>query len=1128
MRTTYDPSVQAGADRAGRTDSQRRSFAVLPRLIGLLLVALSAAGGMSIAAEKTPAAKAEVAKKEEWKVAEPDLPTFQTEIDTREGTWMSVDVSPDGKRIVFDLLGDLFTMPIEGGEAVALTSGLAWDMQPRFSPDGRWIAYTSDAGGGDNIWIMDRDGKNPRKVTDESFRLINNPTWSPDSEFIAARKHFTAMRSLGSGEIWLYHRTGGKGLQLNEKPNDQKDLGEPAFSHDGRYIFFSQDTTPGPIFQYNKDPNPGIYSIKRLDRETGKIELFLQGPGGAVRPTPSPDGRYMAYVRRYHYKTALFLHDMKSGENRLLYDGLDRDLQETWAIHGVYPGIAWTPDARDLVFWAGGKIHRLRVEDGKRVEIPFHAKQSHTMVKALRYKTEVAPSEFDVHMMRWVTISPDEKRVVFQALGHLYVADLPNGEPRRLTNQNDHFEFYPSFSRDGAWIVYSTWHDQDLGSIRMVSAKGGVGQVISKEPGHYLEPVLAPDGSAVAYQKSVGGYLTSPLWSKEPGIYRQLLKDGQPEGDPKRISEDGSRPHFAKKGDRVFFTASADKGALLLCSVDMNGFERREHVRSEMGDELRVSPDGRWLAFTEHHNAHITAMVPTGKRYNISPNMKSMPITRVSKNAGTYLHWSGKSDKLFWSLGNQWFERDLKQAFAFLEGAPESLPEPTEKGRTIAFEAPYAQPDGVVALTGARIITMKGDQVIENGTLIIEGNRIKAVGPAGEVAIPKKAKVTDLAGKTIIPGLVDVHAHGPQGIDEIVPQQNWHNYAGLAFGVTTIHDPSNDTSTIFAAAEMAKAGMILAPRIFSTGAILYGAQYPTLTAKIESLDDAREHLKRMKAAGAISVKSYNQPRRNQRQQVLVAARETGMMVVPEGGSLFMHNMTQIADGHTGIEHALPLAKVYDDVVQFWSATDVQYTPTIGVGYGGIWGENFWYDTTDVFAHEHLRKYVPGHVLDARSRRRVKAPSEEYNHFRIAENCKVLADAGVRVNIGAHGQREGLAAHWEIWMMVQGGMTPHEALQVATVNGARYLGMDGDIGSLESGKLADLVVLDQNPLDDIRHTESLHMVMLNGRLYDADTMSEVGETAKPREPFFWERSGEALPSISSQVHSAHGCVCTAHQ
>jgi hypothetical protein len=331
-------------------------------------------------------------------------------------------------------------------------------------------------------------------------------------------------------------------------------------------------------------------------------------------------------------------------------------------------------------------------------------------------------------------------------------------------------------------------------------------------------------------------------------------------------------------------------------------------------------------------------------------------------------------------------------------------------------------------------------------------------------------------------------------------------YSNLAFGVTTIHDPSNDTTEVFAAAELQRDGSIVAPRIYSTGTILYGAHVPGYTAQIESYDDAEFHVRRLKEAGAISVKSYNQPRRDQRQQVIAAGAELGIMVVPEGGAKFEHNMTEIVDGHTGIEHAIPLARGYDDVLQLWSQSETGYTPTFGVAYGGLAGEVYWYDRTEVWKDEQLMRFSPRFVVEPASMRRTTAPDDHYNHIEVARFAKALRDRGVGVQIGAHGQREGLAAHWEMWMMEQGGFSPWEAIRGATIDGAHYIGLDGDVGSIEQGKLADLVVIDGNPLEDLRVSERVTYTMLNGRLYESTTMNQIAPDRIERAPFFFELEG----------------------
>ena len=1055
--------------------------------------------------------ESEKEKEKKWKVEAPPYPMdVQARIDTDEGTWMSVDVSPDGREIAFDLLGDIYVLPIAGGEARALASGVAWEMQPRYSPDGRRIAFTSDRSGGDNVWVMDRDGSHATQVTKEDFRLLNSPVWSPDGDFVAARKHFTGTRSLGSGEIWLYHRSGGEGTQMVKRPNEQKDLGEPAFSPNGRYLYYSQDVTPGRIFQYNKNPHDQIYAIQRLDRVTGRTDRFVQGPGGSIRPTPSPDGKWLAFIRRVRFKTVLFTKDLSTGHEKPLFDGLDRDMQETWAVQGVYPGMAWMPDSRSIVVWAGGKIRRVSRDTGQAATIPFHVQGTRKMARAVRFPRKVAPDRFPVRMLRWVTVSPKGNQVAYQALGRIYVRDLPDGSPRRLTKQTDHFEMYPSFSRDGAHIVYTTWDDAKGGTVRIAPARGGEGRVVSADPGVYREPVFSPDGARVVYRRDTGGGVLTSDWSLDTGLYWSSASGGA----ATLVSRDGFAPQFGAASDRVYFTKLEETEASreqreeekrVLVSTALDGAEPREHYVSDNATEFAISPDERWLAFRERYNAFVTPFVRTGQRIEIGPKAKSLPVARVSKDAGEYIHWSGDSKSLHWAMGPELYTRTLPETFAFVPGAPEKLPETPAKGRPIGFEAAADVPTGSLAFVGGRVVTMRGggDEVIEDGVVIVEGNRIRAVGPRASVAIPSGARTVDVSGKTVLPGIVDAHWHGDLGNNGLVPQQNFSTDAGLAFGVTTAHDPSHDTGEFFAASEMGRAGLIRAPRLFSTGTILYGAAGDA-KVEIDSLDDARAHLKRMKAAGAFSVKSYNQPRRDQRQQILAAAREEQMLVVPEGGSLFQLDMTMVVDGHTGIEHTIPVPNIYKDVLQMWPAGGVGYTPTLLVGYGGLWGENYWYQHTNVWENPRLSKFVPPRDLDARSMRRVMAPEEDFNHFAIARIAKQLRDAGVSVQVGAHGQREGLGAHWELWMLVQGGMTPLQALKCGTWNGAHYLGLEGDIGSLEPGKLADLIVIDGNPVADIRDSEKVLYTVVNGRMYDAFTMNELGNHPVTRAKYWWEK------------------------
>jgi len=1062
-------------------------------------------------------------KENEWDVEAPLGPTTTVEFTTDEGTWMNIDVSPDGKEIVFDLLGDIYVMPIDGGTSRVLRGGPAFEVQPRFSPDGSQISYTSDKGGGDNIWIMNRDGSEPHQVTKEDFRLVNNAYWTPDGDYIVCKKHFTSTRSAGAGEMWLYHVSGGKGLQITKRKNDQQDVGEPCVSPDGRYVYFSEDMSPGPRFQYNKDPNGQIYMVRCVDRETGEVKNIITGPGGAVRPQVSPDGKTIAFVRRVRTKSVLYTHDLETGEQHAIWDGLNKDQQETWATFGVYPNYDWTPDGKRLVVWAGGKIWNVDVATLDVTNIPFEVTAKHVINDALRFEQDVAPENFEAKMVRHGVTSPDGDWLVFSAVGHIWKKKLPDGEPKRLT-KDAHHEFWPSISRDGKSIVYTTWSDEDQGAIYRIKFGGGGKKKLTERKGFYIRPSFSSDGKKIVFQRLRGDAILGFTNGTDPGIYWMPAAGGEME----LIREKGRAPRFSQDGERVYFVENIEDRKKAFKSVRIDGGDEHTIFTSQYANDFVPSPDEKWIAFRELFKAYVAPFPKAGRKADLSGKAESVPVVEVSRDAGTYLHWSSDNRKLHWTIGGEYYTRDLKNSFTFAEGAADSTLPVDTLGVRIGLTLDTDVPTGAVALTNARIITMDGDEVIEDGTIVVERNRITAVGPSSSVEIPKGASVVECSGKTIMPGLVDVHAHMWHSFSGISGQQSWPYLANLAFGVTTTHDPSNPTEQVFTHAEMVRSGEMVGPRIYSTGTILYGAD-GDFKAVVNGLDDARSHLRRMKSVGAISVKSYNQPRREQRQQVIQAARELEMMVVPEGGSFFFHNLSMILDGHTGIEHTIPIAPIYNDVTSLWGASKTGSTPTLVVGYGGIWGENYWYQKTNVWENERLLNFTPRPIVDSRSRRRMMIPDEDFGHIRLAENCKQLIDNGVSVQLGAHGQRQGLGAHWELWMFVQGGMTNMEALNCATRRGAWYIGMDHELGSLEVGKLADLIVLDKNPLDDIYNSESVRYTMVNGRIYDTETMNELGNHPSERMTFYWEQEGASdafvwRPGLGFEIGGC-GCVAT---
>lgn len=1045
---------------------------------------------------------------------------------TTQGTWMNLDVSPDGKTIVFDMLGDIYTMPIQGGNAKAIRTGIAFEVQPRYSPDGKYISFTSDAGGGDNIWIMNTHGKEAKQITKESFRLLNNAVWTPDSKYLIARKHFTSSRSLGAGELWQYHITGGSGIQVVKKKNDQQDINEPWVSSDAKHLYYSEDMYSGGFFQYNKDPNKQIYAIKRYNLVSGERQTITGGPGGAARPTVSPDGAMLAFVRRVGEKTVLYIHDLETGQEYPIYDGLNKDQQEAWAIFGVYPNFDWLPNNKELIIWSGGSFQRINTETLAVTPINFQADVSIDLAQTVKTNTPIERDQFTPKVIRNARTSPDGKTLVFSALGHLYKKTLPKGTPERLTASTD-FEFEPSFSPSGNEIIYVTWNDLEKGTISYVDINEGEPVKLTTEKAIYRTPSYSKDAKQIVYRKQAGNTDQGITFTKNPGIY-VMDQDGQ---NPTKITNYGENPMFNNDGSRIYLqTGGTYFGSLTkkLISVNLQGHDEREHVISKYANHIVPSPDNKWVAFTNLHKAYIAPMPQIGKPLTLDGKSNNVPVQQIAKDAGVNLHWSSNSNTIMWTLGDEYYSNTLQDKFSFVPSGKQTPTNMPDSGLKVGLNALVDKPSGRIAFRDARIITMNGNQVIEKGVIVVNGDHIETIGSAAEVTIPDDCKIIVATGKTIMPGLVDSHAHIGGFRAGLPVQNNWQFAANLAYGVTTAHDPSANTETVFTLSELQKAGELVGPRLYSTGFILYGAD-GDFKAVINNLEDARSSIARTKAFGAKSVKSYNQPRREQRQQVLQAAREQNINVVPEGGSTFFHNLTMVIDGHTGVEHNIPVAPVYKDVLEIWGASGTGYTPTLIVNYGGLNGELYYYQRDNVWEDEKLLKFTPRSVIDSRSKHRTMAPIKEYEngHILVAKTAKDLVAAGVKLNMGAHGQLQGLGAHWETWMLASGGLSNHEALKAATINGANYIGAGQDIGSLEVGKLADLIVLDKNPLEFIENTKTIEHVMINGRLYDTNTLNEVGNNPKPRAPFYWEIPGynKAFPwHQETQSFMRGGCGC----
>lgn len=1116
---------------------------------------------------------------------------------TRSGTWMSVDVSPDGRTVVFDLLGDLYDVPITGGRARRLTSGSAFDAQPRFAPDGRSIVFTSDRDGAHNVWVARADGTAARALTSARHAQFASPAWSADGRtiFVSRDDTYPAVSHYG---LVAYDLRGGSGVPIlgpaalgaPVQPSGDNVLGA-APSPDGRRLYASVKRGP-----YQSNLLLPSWQIVVRDQARGEVRTAIEAFGSAMRPTLSPDGRWLVYATRRDTSTALRLHDLRTGAERwLLAEDVTlapaRDDQESRFTRDLMPAMAFTPDSRELVLTLSGGLWRVPIETGRPVPIPFEAEvtvrlpaPAATGVRPQAPRDDGSARVVSRPFVRDARLSPDGTLVAFVALDRVWVAPLGAGDsvagparrvrevgegpasagrrggPWSLLAAEADGEFAPAWSPDGRWLAFTTWGDEGGGVWRVAVAHDadgvriGPARPLAPRGPFYDRPVYTPDCSSVVLvrapermrrageRRAVHGEAHGEVHGEVHGAWLHAEQQRAPGGDEPltamelvavRLDSGGglpavrrlaslrepTRPHFTHAAPgRVYYRDGADG----LVSVGLDGSGRQAHlavtgfrpaaatgapVAPMPADDIVIAPDGRHVVAHVHGDLWLLAAPPPFApplAVNVLEAQRggaALAGRRLGRAGGEGASWSSDGAELRFAAGDALHVLGVRTLLDAGAADATTGDAPLPRRVRLPLSVASGTPAGTLVLRNARLLTMRRDsagrdEIIPRGDVVVRDGRIVALGAVGDVSIPGGARELDLAGRTVMPGWVDAHYHMPYARD-VHERQPWPLLATLAFGVTTVHDPQSVTTDVLTYADRIAAGDMIGPRILTTGPGVFWWD------DITSGADARAFLRRYwELYGTATLKQYMSGNRQVRQWVAAAAREAGLHATVEGGVDFQKNLTEVLDGYAGIEHTLPTAPLYDDVITLLARSGVVYTPALLVSYGGPYGEGWFYATERPSADERLRRFTPPDVLAATTRRRTWFDGSQHFFRAAAREAARIAAAGGVLAVGSHGQLQGLGYHWELWALASGGMPLMDVLRAGTVGSARAAARAHDIGMLAPGMRADLQVLDADPLADIRNTRTVRYVMSDGRLYDARTVAQLWPSARAAPRLRW--------------------------
>jgi imidazolonepropionase-like amidohydrolase/Tol biopolymer transport system component len=948
--------------------------------------------------------------------ASPAESTQKISIRVREGTGLSFDLSPDGRTIVFDLLGQLWEFEASGGAARALTDSVrdtAEDLEPAYSPDGRSIVFRAERNGRTGLWLLEAGAKSPRQLTQlpDPDGFHGRAAWSPDGKTIAFERRVPPPD--GRGISLLDVATGNaRVLAIEDLP--RSGANDPAWFPDGKRLAV---VVGG--------------SLSVVDAvEGGRAEPMAGFPARVWSPAVSPDGRTIAYFA------------LDAQERVQLWVG---ERQLTTHADVMPSRVRWTADGSALIYSADGRLWRSSVAGGKPVEIPFHAR-----VGLERARPALPPADFPLPGVErpargfmGLALSPDAREIAILALGQLWIVSVDDRSSRALTTVPMSARQL-AWSADGAEIAWSAgpWDEEDL---FVAERSSGQTRRITALPGREVHPTYSPAGRFLAFEH---------VDRDDKAHLRFIEARVRDIGDPtqtRRLDEAHTRwtgnvsstPQWSP--DSRWLLESGEQPAI----VDLAGVRRELSSAPSSPVFLRWAQDS--VVFVRHARlwrAPFDASGMLGPPAPLGADSAAYPSVALD---GTILYVSDDGLRLRGPGGE---EQHL--------GWPLSLTPPVAE---------------TVLVRNARIVDGTGARPTSPKDILVEHGRIARITSAGKIAGGVRT-VVDAQGRFVIPGLMDLHAHEYQL--SLLP-------GFVYFGVTTIRDQGSPIASLVAHADAIAAGVFDGPRV-GYGAIQYYSDYSTDDEEGQGVEPEADpdHVARAIGVavgfGAQHIKTRTFRRWDIDARFVREAHRRGLRVTGHCA----YPLPIVAAGidskeHLGFCNERGAMRIYDDLAQLYRAADIAVVPTIC--YAHLAAR---LDRIELL--EQDAELAPFAARIGSDDWMVKLDAESRRHWeRLVrgwhEATLKLARAGVPIGVGTDVWQAPSAPHMELEELVAAGLTPLEALRAATGTAARILGAERDLGTIETGKLADLVILDADPLADIRNTRRIWAVMQNGRIVD---------------------------------------------